>query len=660
MLYKLLWILWVFYLYLPVAVHTAHLPADATNTSANIITAASQVISEDEDVQTSIDIDDLMGQTENKPLGVLKQLMNPTSKTKGIFNIKSEGSKVSSSPDGAGTQPVKEIKGNSLKQSNSYGDEGGSRVVFSSAGIGPSVPVETYDPLKSQNSAGDKAGSSSRQGPRRESFLVTHGTLLDTSSTPPPPPLPQLNHVFRMSPGREEQQQPQKQREMVSKQELILLFSNSGRGINTLSSGCSVQHVNIKSRCSANVLELSASSRVPVLCKISLVEGEGEVLMDGAYMVMYAVLGVSSSSTTTGWRLLKDLHNTDVNRKCATCDSLRVAVLIKVGDSTCMVEVTCQNKGGARVINFTPQAIDRSQESIFPTTPTLVTAPSATFNQVSVQDATSTAKTTLSLLHGSDPSGSLVTGVVDLGTKMVLVVSVYCKDITLDLHMVKCQAKGEDGLAVSLVKDGCSVSQVMGEFREVLGIVHESSFGATPVRRVTQYAQIEAFNTRPSQQNITIICTIKMCSEVCLEQPACVHSDINLGRSKRPTISQYSQMVTLGKAFRVAGLSGSSSEGPSKILRGGASPKDAVIYDTTALSTKCMPYKSVYILVGMLSGMYLIILGVCVYCVHRSATRTVVQSCLEDYESPKKALYPEYSSPRKRSPKGSPEYSSLL
>nr|XP_053650847.1 uncharacterized protein LOC128701256 isoform X2 [Cherax quadricarinatus] len=615
MLYKLLWILWVFYLYLPVAVHTAHLPADATNTSANIITAASQVISEDEDVQTSIDIDDLMGQTENKPLGVLKQLMNPTSKTKGIFNIKSEGSKVSSSPDGAGTQPVKEIKGNSLKQSNSYGDEGGSRVVFSSAGIGPSVPVETYDPLKSQNSAGDKAGSSSRQGPRRESFLVTHGTLLDTSSTPPPPPLPQLNHVFRMSPGREEQQQPQKQREMVSKQELILLFSNSGRGINTLSSGCSVQHVNIKSRCSANVLELSASSRVPVLCKISLVEGEGEVLMDGAYMV---------------------------------------------GDSTCMVEVTCQNKGGARVINFTPQAIDRSQESIFPTTPTLVTAPSATFNQVSVQDATSTAKTTLSLLHGSDPSGSLVTGVVDLGTKMVLVVSVYCKDITLDLHMVKCQAKGEDGLAVSLVKDGCSVSQVMGEFREVLGIVHESSFGATPVRRVTQYAQIEAFNTRPSQQNITIICTIKMCSEVCLEQPACVHSDINLGRSKRPTISQYSQMVTLGKAFRVAGLSGSSSEGPSKILRGGASPKDAVIYDTTALSTKCMPYKSVYILVGMLSGMYLIILGVCVYCVHRSATRTVVQSCLEDYESPKKALYPEYSSPRKRSPKGSPEYSSLL
>ncbi|XP_053650847.2 uncharacterized protein [Cherax quadricarinatus] len=616
MLYKLLWILWVFYLYLPVAVHTAHLPADATNTSANIITAASQVISEDEDVQTSIDIDDLMGQTENKPLGVLKQLMNPTSKTKGIFNIKSEGSKVSSSPDGAGTQPVKEIKGNSLKQSNSYGDEGGSRVVFSSAGIGPSVPVETYDPLKSQNSAGDKAGSSSRQGPRRESFLVTHGSLLDTSSTHPPPPLPQLNHVFRMSPGREEQQQqPQKQREMVSKQELILLFSNSGRGINTLSSGCSVQHVNIKSRCSANVLELSASSRVPVLCKISLVEGEGEVLMDGAYMV---------------------------------------------GDSTCMVEVTCQNKGGARVINFTPQAIDRSQESIFPTTPTLVTAPSATFNQVSVQDATSTAKTTLSLLHGSDPSGSLVTGVVDLGTKMVLVVSVYCKDITLDLHMVKCQAKGEDGLAVSLVKDGCSVSQVMGEFREVLGIVHESSFGATPVRRVTQYAQIEAFNTRPSQQNITIICTIKMCSEVCLEQPACVHSDINLGRSKRPTISQYSQMVTLGKAFRVAGLSGSSSEGPSKILRGGASPKDAVIYDTTALSTKCMPYKSVYILVGMLSGMYLIILGVCVYCVHRSATRTVVQSCLEDYESPKKALYPEYSSPRKRSPKGSPEYSSLL
>lgn len=53
---------------------------------------------------------------------------------------------------------------------------------------------------------------------------------------------------------------------------------------------------------------------------------------------------------------------------------------------------------------------------------------------------------------GWDMNGADVSGMVGLGTVMSLVVSVYCQDVTIDLHMVKCDAKGEDGRTLPLVK----------------------------------------------------------------------------------------------------------------------------------------------------------------------------------------------------------------
>lgn len=46
----------------------------------------------------------------------------------------------------------------------------------------------------------------------------------------------------------------------------------------------------------------------------------------------------------------------------------------------------------------------------------------------------------------------------------------------------------------------------------------------------------------------------QVCSGECPERPACVQSDINLGRSKRPIASLHARQVTLAKAFRVAGF----------------------------------------------------------------------------------------------------------
>ncbi|XP_042236859.1 uncharacterized protein LOC121876044 [Homarus americanus] len=370
--------------------------------------------------------------------------------------------------------------------------------------------------------------------------------------------------------------------------------------------------------------------------------------------VLYAVLDTHSTITDARWRLVPELLKKDINKDCIICDVLSVRLVLKVGESTCGMEVFCQQKGGTNKIpTWGVPGAERAHGSLG-TIPTN----SVTSGPVSPHDPTSTAKTTISILRGLDMNGLPLTGEVGLGTKLVLVVSAYCKDVTLDLHLIKCQAKGEDGISIAIVKDGCSVAQVMGEFREVLGVVHESSFGATPVRRVTQYARLDAFNTRTTQQNISIVCTIKMCSGECVEQPSCVQSDINLGKSKRPTVSLFSQVVSLGKAFQAAGLSATPSEDKlSKNEQGVQSLGAGNAVDD--LIGDCISYHTLYILICLLTGIHLAILGWCIYCVRRTTTRTVVQSCMEDYESPKRALYTEYSSPRKRTPKSSPEYSSF-
>ncbi|XP_071546198.1 uncharacterized protein [Panulirus ornatus] len=481
---------------------------------------------------------------------------------------------------------------------------------------------------------------------------VSSSSSADIMTTRDPP-----GNKVRISPGRKDiQQQLKEESEAVTRQELVTFFSHSSKGSGTMIAGCSISQFSVRSRCSANVLELTASARSPVLGQLLLVEGDGQVLMDGAYQVVYAVLGPPSPTTGRHWRLTRELLKSDINFDCTNCDSLKVRVLLKAGDSTCGIEVLCQQRGGLRLGNTGNRVMEKVHGS-----PATLPTPSATSRPVSPpQDPTSTAKTTIALVYGWGMNGADVAGLVGLGTVMSLVVSVYCEDVTLDLHMVKCDAKGEDGRTVQLVKDGCSVSQVMGEFREVLGVVYDKSFGAQPVRKVTQYARLEAFNTRNNHQMITVLCTIKICSGECVERPTCVHSDINLGRSKRPTLSLYSQEVTLGKAFSVAGLPVSPSEElSSKILQSDRYLAAGTTDGVPSWNRSCVSYRTLYILLGFLTGVYLAILVLCIYCVRRSTTRTVVKSCMEDYESPARALYPEYNSPRKRTPKSSPEYSTF-
>lgn len=65
-------------------------------------------------------------------------------------------------------------------------------------------------------------------------------------------------------------------------------------------------------------------------------------------------------------------------------------------------------------------------------------------------------------------------------------------------------------------QDGCSASRVMGEFREVLGVVHDETFGEHTVRKVTQFATMMAFNTKIEPQTMTVICNVKVNEAVCL------------------------------------------------------------------------------------------------------------------------------------------------
>lgn len=50
--------------------------------------------------------------------------------------------------------------------------------------------------------------------------------------------------------------------------------------------------------------------------------------------------------------------------------------------------------------------------------------------------------------------GADVSGAVSLGTKLNLVVSAFSLDLPLDLHLVKCEARDEEGRVVVLLKVG--------------------------------------------------------------------------------------------------------------------------------------------------------------------------------------------------------------
>lgn len=79
------------------------------------------------------------------------------------------------------------------------------------------------------------------------------------------------------------------------------------------------------------MLELTVTSRAPVLGQLMLLEGEGEVQMNGAYMVVYAVTGQQLSTGSREWMLTADLDKAVVNKDCPDCHTLNVQLVLQVG-----------------------------------------------------------------------------------------------------------------------------------------------------------------------------------------------------------------------------------------------------------------------------------------------------------------------------------------
>ncbi|XP_042889813.1 uncharacterized protein LOC122264813 isoform X2 [Penaeus japonicus] len=464
--------------------------------------------------------------------------------------------------------------------------------------------------------------------------------------------------VYRLSAGLgPDQEHPKARAEApgqeghVSEQELSTMFLVSGKGSSTMTSGCAVTHFTVKSRCSGNLLELALSTRDPVKGQVMLKEADEVVEMNGTDMVVYGVWVGRKTPSSRAWKLEKNVHQSDAQPECDKCDSMGVRVILTMGSKTCAVDVSCLKKGSSSMVS-----LDHS---------TLLKAYGASGGAKKGGDdagekaeheegVSNTAKTTMNIMHGDEMEGVPVTSRQALGSRMSLVISVLTRDITLDLHVSQCEGRSEDGSAVILVQDGCSASRVMGEFREVLGVVHDDTFGEHTVRKVTQFATMTAFNTKIEPQTMTVICNVKLCGGECAERPACVRSDINLGRGKRPPVPLFEKAVTLGKVFQVGGLPDEpSQEMLAMILTGevgGDQPNRQSDGRSSFFFGECVQPRTFYIFLGLLSAIYLMVLLACIYCVRRTTSKTVTKKFVDDYESPPRSLYQEYNSPRKRTP----------
>ncbi|KAK8404233.1 hypothetical protein O3P69_000355 [Scylla paramamosain] len=423
-----------------------------------------------------------------------------------------------------------------------------------------------------------------------------------------------------------------------TKQEMITLVHEGRRGNGSVMAGCPIPHLSIKTRCFANVMEVTVASRMNLLGQLIMEGGDGRAEIKGAFLVAFAVVGGAGKRGRLTTRLLR----TDVHTNCDYCDHLVTQLYLKVGEVKCFLTGECPAQPSL------PESL--------PSLPDPVYFPATTAAGTVTQDPTTTAKTTMTLLEGSSGlEGVEVSGAVPLGTKLSLVVSAYSRDLPLDLHLAKCEARDEEGRVVVLLKDGCSVSQVLEDFREVV-----EAAGEPGMRRVSQYARLRVFNTRAAPQNITLLCILKVCSGECAERPACVHSDINLGRSKRPIASLYSRQVTLAKVFRVAGFPVNRPTAPPVLSS--KSPGEKTECDCSHLaaagsSRGCLSYQMVYLVLGLSTAFYLLV-ALCVYFfLRRPSPYALQKGYMEDTESPPRALYQEYSSTRRRSPQSSPEYS---
>ncbi|KAK4328966.1 hypothetical protein Pmani_000658 [Petrolisthes manimaculis] len=478
----------------------------------------------------------------------------------------------------------------------------------------------------------------------------------------------------------------------LSKQELVGLFSSSMRASVTMFPGCPFNHFILRARCWGNIVEVTVSTRAPAIGQLSVVGGRGQVIIDGAYQLMYVVM-------LREWKLTKELVKSDLEPNCPSCQHLKPQILLQVGEVTCGAEVECR-RSDIDDFNHIPVAIPAPpnvtppppsshhvpspyqlpQQQYPQHQPPLRAAPVPASNtplnlaslRESQKDPTLNARSTLTIYHGDggDDSGEEVKTPVTLGAKVSLVVSVSTSDLPLDLHVIKCEVRDEGSRSVTIVKDGCSSSQVMGEFKEVVTSSEDGNEAGSEegVRRVvTQRAHLQIFNTRASPQNITIVCFVKMCSMECPEKPSCVQSDINIGKkSKRPSWSLFSRQVTLSTTIPVLGFihKPAASDSEKVIATGGGVDGEAF---NIHQSQNCVSYRTVYVMLSLLTGVYLIFLVLAILCSHHVTAKVVTGGSGggmkkkyfdDDSESPTRALYQEYNSPRKRTtPKSSPEHS---
>ncbi|KAK3884082.1 hypothetical protein Pcinc_011618 [Petrolisthes cinctipes] len=464
----------------------------------------------------------------------------------------------------------------------------------------------------------------------------------------------------------------------LNKQELVGLFSSSMRASVTMFPGCPFNHFILRARCWGNIVEVTVSTRAPTIGQLSVVGGRGQVIIDGAYQLMYVVM-------LREWKLTKELVKSDLEPNCPSCQHLKPQILLQVGEVTCGAEVECR-RGDIDDFNHIPVATPAPPHVTPPPlsshhVPSPYQLPQQQYPQhqpplrAAPVPASNTPLNLASLRESQqDPtlnaSGEEVKSPVTLGAKVNLVVSVSTSDLPLDLHVIKCEVRDEGSRSVTIVKDGCSSSQVMGEFKEVVTTTEDGNEAGSEegVRRVvTQRAPLQIFNTRASPQNITIICVVKMCSMECPEKPSCVQSDINLGkRSKRPSWSLFSRQVTLSTTIPVLGFihKPAASDSDKVIATGGVG--DGETFNTHQYQN-CVSYRTVYVMLSLLTGVYLIFLVMAILCSHRVTAKVVTggggggmnkKYFDDDSESPTRALYQEYNSPRKRTtPKSSPEHS---
>lgn len=437
--------------------------------------------------------------------------------------------------------------------------------------------------------------------------------------------------------------------------DLTGITQSSGKG-EAQSIECDLPHLDVYSRCFANIMEVTVTSRSALLGRISFQEAEGHIDISGNTLVFYAVYG---RQTVSGfmWELKKGVTAEDVWIACNDCHTLDLRMIVLVMEEfqeknkRCVVDLTCtqQNMPDQPSLGIAKVSQNKTPQD------SVISGPSTS--------RVHSAKTTLNILKGISMESEVLPQdhlPVDLGTKLGISISAYTREISLDLHILMCEARGEDGLTSALIKDGCSVHHMVEEFREVLGMVHDPEIDDHHIVRVTQHTTFEVFNFSPKPQTIAIICKIKMCGGECDERPGCVNSEVNLGHRKQKSFTVFYEEVVLGQMLNVGGVP-ELAGGPqnSDFMSNIIEPEEERIgaikegeENTLDIHANCIPRSVFYLSLFVLGGLFILLLVLALY-----FSKAIVLPRMTSYkyqndevESPSRALYQEYSSPRRRSP----------